>query len=1155
MAGSNGRENVVEKWIRFAMKNTGAMILAIIMILAGGFYSASTMKLEEMPNVDIPYLSVAVVYPGATPDQALTDVGKPLEQSLAGIDGLENLYITARSNVVAAMLEFDLEVSMKEAEKDVNSAIGTLKLPEGAQQPTVSKNGPGAVNIFSFAVLGPDDTATIQQYVNDQLKPIFSTIQGISSIDVNGLAEKKLFVRLDPEKLKQEKLTVDQVKQALLANNISLPAGQVDLDGKNMNVEVSKKITSLEDLQNTDIIIIDQDMSGLTDAFGMIGSAMGQLGKGVGQLTKAEMLLQGQLELMQAINGLSASLFADQAALEKLKGQMQANPVMKEELQPQIKVLEGKIKQEQEQISKLQAQLNSLQKEAKAAGADVTTILKGLSQSGFSQGESPAVDLKIRTISLSSIADVTFDTGTERVLTRLNGKPAVITGVKSQPGTNTVEIIEQINDKLDKLNLPAGYEMEKLHDGSVSILESVNGMLKEALLGALFAMLVTLFFLRNLRSTLVAIISIPLSIFVSVIFLKMLDYSLNIMTLAGMAVAVGRVVDDSIVVIENIYRHLRKSTERSPRLILQATKEVGGAVTSSTLTTIAVFAPLSFVSGIVGKFFVPFAVTVVVSILFSLIVALTVVPLMARLFLLKIESDEPKENRLQKFYRKSLGWSLNRRKTVISIAVLLFVGSMVLIPVIPKNFLPQEKSDSYALTATLPVGTVLDRSNQVAGKIEGILESSKHVKNYRSYVTGEEITIQIKLKETITKQENKVFEEETRKGLSGLDSDITTALAPQGLTSYGGGLFMVLNGADIDTLKKAGEQIVTAITDTPGLTDVNTNFSGGRPQISVDVNPVKAAEKGLNPVMVAMSIRQMIDGDRVTSVNMNGRTTEVNIGVDVGKLDSIDKIGEQMLTNMKGEKVRISEVATVSEKPGPTSIQRLNQQEYVSVSGRFTTDNTSQVQKEVEKKIHTLSLPKGVNYYFEGEAESLNEGFANMTIAILAAILLVYMVMMIAFGEMIAPLAILFSLPFIFVGGLIGMFLFNQALGMPALVGFLMLIGIVVTNAIVLVDRVLQNRKKGLPINEALIEAGVTRIRPILMTAVATIGALLPLAIFGEGGVISRSLAIVVISGLTTSTLLTLIIVPVAYSLLDGMRNRFMKKDKTNKNSLHDLEM
>lgn len=1123
----------MDKIIRFSMKNTGAMILAIIMIIAGGFYSASTMKLEEMPNVDIPYLSVAIVYPGATPEQALNDIGKPMEQALSGLNGLKNLYVTGRSNVATALLEFDMNQSMSVVEKDLNSALATLKLPDGAQKPTVSKNGPSAAPIFTFAITGPTDQATIQQYINEQVKPLFSSIQGISSVDVNGMSEKKLFVRLDPDKMNNEKLTIDKVKQALLANNISIPAGQVEIDGKSMNVEVGKKINSVDDLKNTDIVIIEQDMSGLTNAFTSIGQGMGQLGQGMGQLTKGQMLIQGQLEIMQGINGLSMLLFADQSTLAQLKAQDPKNP--------QIPGLEAKIKGEQGQIAQLQAQLASLQQQAKAAGVDVATTLKGMSQ-GTSGTNSATAGMKIRVVPLSSVADVTYGSGQDTMITRLNGKPAVIAGITSQPGTNTVDIIKQVNQKLDKLNLPEGYKVQKLQDSSVSILKSVNGMLREALLGALFAVLVTLLFLRNLRSTLVAIISIPLSIFASMIFLRWLDYSLNTMTLAGMAVAVGRVVDDSIVVIENIYRRLRASQERSGNLILKAAKEVGGAVTSSTLTTVAVFAPLSFVSGIVGKFFVPFAITVVVSILFSLLIALTVVPLMARLFLLKIEPHEPKENGLQRVYRNILSWSLHHRKIVLISAVLLLAGSLSLIPIIPKNFLPAEKTDSYGLKVTLPVGTAMDKGNQMAVKVEELLQSSKYVKNYETYVTGEQITTQIKLKDTITKEDNRQFEKDMQKGLTTLGSDVRTALTPQGLASGGGGLFIVVNGADLPTLKKASDQIVTAIKSTPGLADVDTNLSGGKPQISVEVDPVKAAEKGLNPAMVASAIRQMIDGDAVTNINLNGRTTEINLGVNVGKLASIAKLGEQTITNMSGEQVKVADVATVSEKPGPTSIQRLNQQEYVSVSGRFTTDNTSQVQKQVEEKIKSLSLPKGVTYAFEGEAKQISEGFSNMIIAILVAILLVYMVMMIAFGEMIAPLAILFSLPFIFVGGVAGIFIFNEALGMPALVGFLMLIGIVVTNAIVFVDRALKNREKGMEMMDSLIEAGVTRIRPILMTAVATIGALLPLAIMGEGGLISKSLAIVVISGLTTSTLLTLVIVPVAYYVLDRMRNRILHR-------------
>jgi len=294
---------------------------------------------------------------------------------------------------------------------------------------------------------------------------------------------------------------------------------------------------------------------------------------------------------------------------------------------------------------------------------------------------------------------------------------------------------------------------------------------------------------------------------------------------------------------------------------------------------------------------------------------------------------------------------------------------------------------------------------------------------------------------------------------------------------------MVLNGADINALKESGDMIVKAIKGVPGLADVSTNLSSVQPQITVQVNSEASAQKGLNPAMVAMSVREMISGDSVMNVNLNGRTTDVNLSLNVDEFNSLDAIRNQMITSMTGEQVKIGDVATVSEQPGPTSIQRLNQQEYVSVNGHFTTENSSGIQKEVEKRIKPLTLPSGVTYTFEGESKEIGEGFTNIGYAIAIAILLVYVVMLIGFGEMIAPFAILFSLPFIFVGGLWGLFLFKQALGMPAMVGFLMLIGIVVTNAIVFMDRAMQNRAEGMPIKQALVEAGVTRIRPILMTA------------------------------------------------------------------------
>ncbi|MFV9510093.1 efflux RND transporter permease subunit [Tepidibacillus sp. LV47] len=1150
----------MNSWIRFSMKNVGVIFMAMILILLGGVYSASNMKLEEMPNVDIPYLTVIVAYPGATPEQSLEDIGKPMEQAFSGLKNIENLYITAGTNYTAATLEFNLDHSMDQAEKDVNSALATIKLPEGAQKPQIRKEGPTAAPIYSFSVTANEDQATIQQYIKDHIQPSLATIEGVSSVDVKGLAEKKIFIRVDPQKLKDKNLTLDQVKQILLANNISFPAGEVTADNKSLNVEVGNKIHSIDDLKKVQLISIQQDLSGFSNAFksvgegfNVVGSTMGQLGQGVGTLTGNQLMIQGQIEIMNGIFGLSSMMLQDQAQLNGLMQQLQKTPEQAQVLQPQIEELQKKIQIEQAQITSLQSKLTELQKQVKSSGTQLANELKGMA----SNPKTPTIQnhstmnpsLKIDVIPLTDIAEITYKSEDGIVLTRLNGKPAVVTDIKAQPGTNTVELVKKVEKKLKEIKLPKGYQLTKLRDSSIQVKKSVNGMLRESLLGALFAVIVTFIFLRNWRSTIVAILSIPLSIFASMIALYWFGYSLNIMTLAGMAIAVGRVVDDSIVVIENIYRRLSASKERDPELIIDATKEVGKAVTFSTFTTIAVFVPLSFVPGIVGKFFVPFAVTVVIALLFSLIVAITVVPLLSRLFLMNMRHHEPKDNVLQRGYRRLLGWSLQHKFIVLLVASLLFGSAVALVPHIPKNFMPTEKTVSYNLGVALPLGTTDERADQMAKKIENLLAKRNDVKHFQTNIIGEKIEIQIELKDDLTQEQTKAFEQYIRKNTANLDQGVTTALTPLGLASGYGGLYIVVNGTDMASLKEAGAMIVNQIKDVPGLADVSSNVSAVQPQISVQVDPKKAAENGLNPAMVAIAVREMISGDPVMNVNLNGKTTDVNLGLKVDDLNSLESIRNQTITSMTGKQVKLSDVATIEQKPGPTSIQRLNQQEYVSIQGRFTTDNSSAIQDEIEKRIEKIQLPEGVTIRFEGESKEISTGFKNMGIAIVVAILLVYLVMLIGFGEMIAPIGILFSLPFIFVGGLWGLYFSGDALGMPAMVGFLMLIGIVVTNAIVYMDRVIQNRGLGMKLREALIEAGVTRLRPILMTALATVGALLPLAISTEGGLISRSMAVVVIAGLTTSTLLTLVIVPVAYMVLDGVRNRVLALGKSNTNA------
>ncbi|KEO81450.1 efflux RND transporter permease subunit [Tumebacillus flagellatus] len=1139
----------MKKLTWFSMKNAGLIFLVILLIFGGGLYAVKTMKMEQLPNVDIPYLSATAVYPGATPEQVLEDVAKPMETQLANVSGVKNLYVTSMANAASVTMEFDMSKSMDDAEKDVNSALGRVKFPDGVTKPEVAKQGPTSEAIYTFAVDGGGaDQSTVQQYIEQTLQPSLQAVDGVSKVEVDGSADKHLYVKVDPDKLKEHNLTLDKVKQALLANNVSAPTGSVTIDGKSMNVQVGKQLTSIDDVKNVNLILVEQNMSGMTDAFksigdGMsqLGSAVGTMGQGMGGLAQGQALMQQEIQIMGGINQISAQMLQDQAALQKAAAESPSD----------VPALQQKIAAEQAKITELQGNLTKIQDALKASGESSQKLMEGMKSSGGTKTAAPSTDsakasVTLSSLKLSDIADVTYGVGDQGSYTRLNGKPAVVVGIDPSIGANTVDVVKGVQDKLHSITLPDGYTLTTLRDSSVEVKKSVDSMLREAIFGALLAALVTLLFLRNLRSTIVALLSIPLSILVTMMVMKYMDYSLNMMTLAGVAVAVGRVVDDSIVVIENIYRRIQTASkeERNAGLVLQATGEVSSAITSSTVTTIAVFGPLAFVPGIVGKFFAPFAWSVVIALAFSLLIAVTVVPLMSRLFLLNLKPIEHKEGAMQRGYRKLLHWSLGHKTLIIVICLALLGGTGWLSTQIPKNFFPQEKTVNYSYTADLPVGSALTATNKVALQMEQIVQGTGAVDNYNTTVRPGSVRVRATLKDGADGSAFEATLREKTKAANNFGDGVSTAIAGSGGITGGGGLFLVINGPDLDTIKKASVQMKQAVEKVPNVADVKTNLEGGRPQVSITVDDAKAAQKGINPAMIMGAVRDMLSGSSVTNVTLDGKTTDLNLSLKTDDLNTTDKIAEQLLTNMAGEQVKIGDVAKVEQKVGASSIQRLNQQEYVSISGKFTDSNSSGVQKNVETELAKLSLPAGVTYYFEGESKAMADGFTNMALAIGVSIALVYMVMIVAFGEMLAPLAILFSLPFIFVGSMAGLYLTNESLGMPAMVGILMLIGIVVTNAIVLIDRVMQNRAKGLNTHDALLEAGVTRIRPILMTAVATIGALVPLAISSDGGIISRSLAIVVISGLTTSTLLTLIVVPIAYTILDNIRYALFGKRK-----------
>ncbi|MNU70485.1 Swarming motility protein SwrC [compost metagenome] len=612
------------------------------------------------------------------------------------------------------------------------------------------------------------------------------------------------------------------------------------------------------------------------------------------------------------------------------------------------------------------------------------------------------------------------------------------------------------------------------------------------------------------------------------------------MTLAGIAVAIGRVVDDSIVVIENVFRRVRGAQERDSELVEQATREVSSAITSSTLTTVAVFLPLAFVPGIVGKFFVPLAWTIVISLLFSLLVAVTIVPLMSRLFLLKIKHREHKEGGLQKIYRRMLSGVLRHRAVTLSLAIVLLAGSMA-IPAagaIGFNFLPSEKPTNFNVDVTMPVGTNGAVTQKVVKAVEQAVKAEPGVE--RTFILAGNEDGRVSFKVTKEADTSRIGEELRKKfsDIKGAESIVLVGLGGIG----GNNLSIIVNGPSRESIVEGANQIAAAIRKIDGLADVRSSAQGEKPEIAIDLNHARVAEKGLTPAQVASSLRMMVTGGTIASMDINNKPSDMILQLQTDHTGSAEQLKEQEVTGLLGQHVKLGDLGDIKKVQSRTMVAHLDQKEYMEVYAAITDNNSAKVSSDAFAAINALKLPNGVSWTSEGAAKEMNDGFISMGIALLISIVLVYFVMLLAFGQAMLPFVILASIPFSVIGAIGGLFLAGEPIGMPAMIGLLMLNGIVVTNAIVLLDRVKQNEQKGMEKREALIEAGVTRVRPILMTAIATVGALLPLALSTEAGLVSRALAVVVIGGLVSSTLLTLLIVPVIYSFMGSRPEKVKQK-------------
>lgn len=761
----------------------------------------------------------------------------------------------------------------------------------------------------------------------------------------------------------------------------------------------------------------------------------------------------------------------------------------------------------------------------------------------------------IPTVPLKDIADLQM-IGKAESISRTNGAESISISIVKGADANTVEVVNLVKDQIESTQKKyPDMKLTTMLDQGKPIEDSVETMLSKALFGALFAIIVILLFLRNIRTTIISIVSIPLSLLIGVLLLKQMDITLNMMSLGAMTVAIGRVVDDSIVVIENIYRRMSLSTEKlkGKELILEATKEMFTPIMSSTIVTLAVFLPLGLVSGMVGQLFLPFALTMVFALLASLVVAITVVPMLAHMMFRKgvknPNTHEDKPGALANFYKRVLNWTLNHKLVTFGVAVLMLVSSLFLVNVIGVSFLPDQE-EKYAMVTYNPApGQLIEDVKLTTSEAEKLILAREGLMNMQYSVGGSSpmpmMSSSSKSALFYVQYENKMkgFEEEKQNLVKSLN-EMSSNHGEWKLMDMSGGiggsnLSLTVFGDSLDQIQPVVEQIKGLMEKDSTFDKVDTSISESYGQYTLVADQQKLSGLGLTAGQIAMELSPVRERPVLTKVHVDGKEYEVYIEVDKKQYSSITDIENTKLHSPLGMEVALKDVVKVEEGVSPNTISRKDDRMYADVTAEITVSDVASASKDLEKQIEELNLPSTVEVQFGGVTEQINETFTQLGLAMAAAIAIVYLVLVITFHGALAPFAILFSLPFMIIGALVGLFIAGETISVSAMMGALMLIGIVVTNAIVLLDRVIHKENEGLSTREALLEAAGTRLRPILMTALATIGALLPLALGFEGaGIISRGLGVTVIGGLTSSTLLTLVIVPIVYEFLMKFRKK-----------------
>ena len=998
-----------------------------------GAVSFSRLAVDLFPDIEFPVSAVITQFNGAGPKEVEKMVAKPIDESLATLEGLETLSTFAMNGTAITVLEFDFGTDMDMKAIDIRESVDRVKgyLPDGADDPMVMKLDINAMPIMELSLSGDKSVSELEKLAEDYIKPKLERVEGVASVTINGGLDQEVAIDISEETLTGYGLSTGQLAQIIGIENLNTPLGDMNKGVQTINVRQVGEFESVNDIKQL-----------------MIPLPSGQ-----------------EVQLSEIAN---------------------------------------------------------VQVKEKKADAKVFT----------------------------------------------DGKRTVGISVQKSSDANTVKVAQELRKEIQTLQKDLqGTRLSIFLDTATYVESSINNVKQSALIGGLLAIVILSLFLRHFKSTLVIGLSIPISVIATFILIYFNGITLNMMTLGGLTLGVGMLVDNSIVVLENIFRYRTEGVEIKEAAVTGA-NEVRNAIIASTLTTIVVFLPLSFTEGMVSVMFRDFSLTVVMSLIASLLVALTLVPMLSSKLLTSssdaLMTSSKKAGLFSKIedqYKKVLAVALKRRKTVIAVTLAVFLSTISLIGVVGTEFFPATDQGQLSIEIKLPEGSAIGKTELYVRQVESIildqtqgeldsLQSNIGVANQESALTGATSTNKANMTVKLVSQDHrkrsdKAIADEIRASLVDLSGAEFQVAAESGM--MGGSMIDVkILGEDLDTLQALSDDITPKIKAIKGTREIESSLEEGLPEIQIKINREKAGQYGLSSQAISSMVKSRVDGITASRIKLDDEEINIVIRSALDEDRQYESLQDTALMSPLGVAVPLNQVATISLDQGPSTISREDQERYVSITGDVFGRDLGSVNTDIESLMEGYNLPAGFSYKISGQAEDMNETFTSLGLALILSVVFVYMIIASQFESLVQPFVIMFSVPLAMSGGLIALMLTGTPLSAPAMIGMIMLAGIVVNNAIVLVDAINLRRENGQSRDQAIMSAGPIRLRPILMTTLTTVLGLLPMAIgLGEGSESMAPMAQFVVGGLLLSTLLTLLFIPVLYTIADNLVMKFnARKEK-----------